>query len=136
VTHVWPIYGAAMVAITVRAWWVADRILLAAALVLLADWLASNLSRWFLPFDYRLIFQPSDFMFGLVFILMWARYERPWLAVVSALYIISGITGVVAYGPGSKFTYDLALNAAFLARLAVVWIASFEPRNLRNAHDT
>jgi hypothetical protein len=128
--HVWPIYGALLTAVLIRAWF-ADPRLFAAAGVLAVDWLASNFSRWFAPFDYRLMFQPSDLTFAFLFLMAWTYWRRPWMAVISALYAISGFTGLAAYGPGSKYTYDLALNAAFLARLAVVWIASSEPRKIR-----
>ena len=53
------------------------------------------------------------------------------MAVLAALYAISGLVGWVAYAPGSKYSFDLALNAAFLARLAVVWITSSEPRKIQ-----
>lgn len=126
-TQVWPFYGAAMGAVTVRTW-TADNTPRIAALALSVDWLASNLMRWLAPFDYRPIFRLTDIAFATVFCLAWFTYRRQWMVVLSALYLISGLIGLLAYGPGSLYSFDLALNTAFLARLAVVWIASSEPR--------
>ena len=127
-SSLWPVaYGALLAAVVIRTFW-ADTDLRAAAFVFSVDWLAANLSRWLVPLDYRGFFVPSDLILATLFFVAWLIRSHVWLSVIFALYVISGLTGVIAAGPGSKYSFDLALNAAFLARLAVVWIASFEPR--------
>ncbi len=121
------IYGTLIAAVIIRTFY-ADTMLRAVAFVMGVDWAASNLAWWFAPFDHRPIFVLTDIGLATAALLAWMTYRSPWMAVLSALYSISGAIGLLAYGPGSKYSFDLALNAAFLARLAVVWIASDEPR--------
>jgi len=121
------IYGALLAAVIIRAFR-ADVLLRVASFAMGADWVAANLMWWFAPFDHRPLFQLTDIAFATTLFLAWMAYRSPWMAVMSALYLISGLVGIFAYGAGSKYSLDLALNAAFLARLAVVWISSDEPR--------
>lgn len=126
-THVWLVYGVALVAVIVRSWTAAPYLRLA-AFVFLADWLGSNALHWFAGFDYRPLFPLADLAFGASFFFAWALLRKPWVLVVAALYGISSLAGLLAYGFTKEYSFDLALNAAFLARLAVVWISSSEPR--------
>lgn len=125
--HVWPVYGIAIGAVVVRSW-PADRLLRMASFILLADWFAANALHWFSDFDYRPIFPRIDLALCATFAFAWVYFQKPWMMVLGALYWISSMVGWLADGHGSKYSFDLALNAAFLARLAVVWISSDEPR--------
>lgn len=127
-THVWPLYGLGLAVVVMRSWRAAID-LRVAALVLAADWLGSNLIRWVSADDYRGGYQPMDLALAIAFFIAWLTVQKPWMAVIATLYLISGII-LATYEniSGSKYSYDLALNAAFLARLAVIWISSTEPR--------
>lgn len=126
--YVWPVYAMVMAAVLVRAWYSGSIALRIAGFVLATDWLVTNMMRWYAPFDSRTIFPVSDLAFAALFFIMWTPLRSPLMAVVASLYVISSLVGCLAYGPGSKYSFDLALNAAFLARLAVVWISLSEPR--------
>lgn len=123
------IYGALLSAAVIRTFYVGDLGLRLAALAIGADWIMSNALWWVSALQYRTAYAPvSDLAFGIALLAAFILFDRMWLAVLAALYVISGVVGIAAYGPGSHYSFDLALNAAFLARLAVVWVASQEPR--------
>lgn len=129
-THGWPIYLVLLIVVAARTR-TADVALRVAAGVLFIDWLGSNALHWFAPFEYRPFFPASDLALAVAFLCAWIVLRRPWLTVLSALYAVSSLVGWLSYGLVKNHSFDLALNAAFLARLAVVWISSSEPRKLQ-----
>lgn len=130
----WPlVYGSAALSVVWRTWaFKASSVeLRIAALAILVDWSASNLGRWLVAFVYRPTFMSTDVALATTLALAWVARRQPWIAVLGTMYAISGIIGMFAYGADKQYSYDLALNAAFVARLAVVWIASSEPRSMQ-----
>ena len=67
--HVWPLYGSVLGAVTLRSFLATDRALRSAAIVLSADWFASNALRFLDAFDYRLLFRDSDLALCVGFLL-------------------------------------------------------------------
>lgn len=128
----WPLlYGTAVILIAWRAFRSAGVELRVAALAIFVDWSASNIARWLAPFDYRPTFMSTDWAMATILALAWVSRRHAWMAVLGMMYAISGTIGMFAYSADKMYSYDLALNAAFVARLAVIWIVSSEPRRGR-----
>lgn len=130
----WPlVYGPAALFVIWRTWAYkpVSAEMRVAALAIFIDWSAANLARWLAPFVYRPTFMSTDVALATTLAMAWVARRQPWMAVLGTMYAISGVIGMFAYGADKQYSYDLALNAAFVARLAVVWIASSEPRSMQ-----
>lgn len=100
-----------------------ERLLLGAAIILAASYMFTNIGWWTDRFHFRTVWPLLDGLAAAMFALQWLKTGRPWLHIMTILFLVSGLVHAWFSGAAEGawvYRYDLTVNVTFLLKNTVV----------------
>lgn len=128
--HIWAVYGfltifAVLLSVYGSDGRRSDDTPLIASITLLAMWVCSNLSHWFIPHPYTQLIPTLDSLVAVSMAIGWRYRLRPWSVILVGLLLIDCVIHANFYSVGdwsfpARYAYDLKLNIVYIAQLLCV----------------